>query len=389
MLKQAILLMFVMQACGGLKPENNLMKTTCDTLSMIPPAQGKPLQYGLAGAVTGCDDNRIIVAGGSNFEDNLPWKGGTKMYHDDIFILTLKADGSGVWSQSAQKLPKPMAYSANVPAAKGFISIGGEDLSGKLDLVFQVSIEDDSVQFKALPELPIALSNAGAVQIQSTLYVAGGLDQEGASDCMLSIDLSAENPKWTTLANLPEKLSHAVVAGQSDGTEDCVYVIGGRNKTGLTSTFLSNIWKYSPSSNQWTKAGLLKLNNEPGFGLSAGTGVSFGDRWILLFGGDKGIIFNQTETLNDLLAHTPEGIEKDKLLKEKDELLSNHPGFYKDILAYNTRSSELVKIGEIPGKTQVTTSAFWWNNQVIIPSGEILPGRRTPEITRIQLVQEK
>lgn len=381
--------MLMITACGTFHTKSKQMKIECDTLSMIPPPQGKDMQYGLAGALSGCVGNQMIVAGGSNFEDNLPWRGGTKLYHDELYILTREKDNSLTWSHSKQRLPQPMAYSANVQTDNGFISIGGEDLTKKLDLVFQLIMVRDSVRFNTLPELPYALANAGAALIGSTLFVAGGLDSYGATDYFLYLDLLADDMKWTNLPKLPEHLSHAVVVSQNDGNEECIFVIGGRNKTGVTSNFLSNIWKYSPSTGQWTKAGKLQLSVQDSFGLSAGTGVSFGDRWLILFGGDRGILFNKTEKINDALSRLPTGPEKEKLLKEKDLLLSNHKGFSREILAFNTLTGVLHKVGDVPGYSQVTTNAFWWNNRIVIPSGEIRPGIRTPLVTSIKIEPEK
>ena len=388
MINQAIPILIMLSTFGSIKTGPKPMKIEFDTLSMIPPASGKSIQYGFAGALVGCDNNQLIVAGGSNFEDNLPWRGGTKLYHDNIYVLTHLENGSYLWIQLKQKLPFPMAYSALVPDGNGFISIGGEDLHGKLNQVFKFYMKGDSLCFKRFPALTFALSNSGAAKIGSKVYVAGGLDAKNATNHFMSLDLSSTDMKWERLPDLPESLSHAVVVSQSDGTEDCIFVIGGRNQTGVTSAFLSNIWKYSPSGKQWIKAGILQMRNQDKFGLSAGTGVAFGDRWIILIGGDKGNLFNKTEILNDKISKVPEGMEKEKLLKEKDTHLSNHPGFSKEILTFNTRTGELQKIGEVPGKSQVTTTAFWWNDEVIIPSGEIRPGVRTPLISSLKIIIE-
>lgn len=385
---QSIILLLLLSACGAVKTETKPMNIEFEKLTDLPPAAGKEIQVGLAGVLSGCDGNHIIVAGGSNFEDHLPWRGGTKLYHDEIYVLTMGKDNSLNWSQSWQRLPQPMAYSANVPAGKGFICIGGEDMNKKLEDVFRIFTDGDSVNLEMLPALPVALSNSGAALIGSKLFVAGGLDSKGAADCFLSLDLATNDIRWTNLPVLPQPLSHAVVVSQSDGKEECIYVLGGRNKTGITSVFLTDIWKYAPSSNKWIKAGTLQLNNQPAFGLSAGTGLSFGDHWIILFGGDKGIVFNQTEQINDLISKTPDGTEKERLLNEKDQFLSNHIGFSKEILAFNTLTGELQKVGEFPGFSQVTTNSFWWNNKIIIPSGEIRPGVRTPFVNSIKIESE-
>jgi solute:Na+ symporter, SSS family len=47
-------------------------------LPELPPNSGFNTQPGLAGPYTGMDDGVLIVAGGANFPDKLPWEGGQK-----------------------------------------------------------------------------------------------------------------------------------------------------------------------------------------------------------------------------------------------------------------------------------------------------------------------
>ena len=73
--------------------------------------------------------------------------------------------------------------------------------------------------------------------------------------------------------------------------------------------------------------------------------------------------------------------EQIDLLNEKLLLhLTGHPGFNRDILVYNTVTSALSVYGQLPFPTQVTTSAVPYKNGLILPSGEIRPGVRTPVI---------
>jgi N-acetylneuraminic acid mutarotase len=165
-------------------------------------------------------------------------------------------------------------------------------------------------------------------------------------------------------------------------------VIGGRNRTGEVSSFYSSIWKYKPSVQKWTSEGDI-LSDGKKLGLSAGTGIAAGSEHILLFGGDPGIYFNRTERLNNALEKASGDEEKQRLWKEKDEMLSSHPGFSKDILSFSTRSKKWEKIGNLTGESPATTSAFLWNGTVVIPSGEVRPGVRTPNVTGIEIQIEK
>lgn len=388
MFRRFLIALFLIPSCNP--PTSSLvnMKIEYDTLSMIPPAIGQTVQPGLAGALTGSCGSYLVVAGGSNFADNLPWRGGIKLYHDDIYILKTDSDGKLTWIQPTQKLSEPVAYSANVQTKDGFIVIGGENLKGMMTSVSKISVVDDSLQIKALPSLPVGLSNAGATLLDSQLIVCGGLDSKGASNKCFGLNLTNLSSGWKDLPDLPEALSHGVVAAQSDGNENCIFVVGGRAKTGVTSTFFSTIWKYSPSKMNWSEVGSLKLDDKK-LGLSAGTGVAYGNRWIILIGGDQGNLYSRTELFNDSIARSPEGPDRNRVIQEKDEFLTTHPGFSRDVLAFNTRSAVLKKLGVLPVASQVTTTAFWWNDRIIIPGGEVRPGVRTALISSLKITKEK
>lgn len=358
-------------------------------IPVLPPAIGKTKQHGVAGAVTGICGKHLVVAGGANFEDNVPWRGGTKSYHDEIYLLSHDKKGDYIWSQTALVLPEPVAYPACATVSGGMLSIGGENKSGPVNKVLLLRFRQNKLQFKPLPNLPEAISSAGAAVIGDKVYVAGGLTEKGESDHFFMIDLSVRKPHWKSLSALPYTLSHGVVVAQSDGNETCVYVIGGRYRAGEVSTFLNTVLKYSPSRDTWEKVGEINSGKGEPFGLSAGTGVAYAEKYIVLFGGDKGIIFNQTERINNTLASLPAGPEKEELFLKKDKLLSEHEGFFRDVLLFNTVTLKFETAGALPVTAPVTTTAVWWNHKVYIPSGEIKPGIRTDEVLVVELNGDK
>jgi N-acetylneuraminic acid mutarotase len=97
-------------------------------------------------------------------------------------------------------------------------------------------------------------------------------------------------------------------------------------------------------------------------------------------GGDNGTVFHRIEEYNVNITAAKTQEEKKRLETEKIQLLNNHPGFSRDILVYNTVKDCWTKVGELPRFGPVTTTAVKWNGEIFIPSGEIKPGRRTPEI---------
>jgi len=59
--------------------------------------------------------------------------------------------------------------------------------------------------------------------------------------------------------------------------------------------------------------------------------------------------------------------------------LNQHPGFNRTMLAYHTITDTWRTVGEIPA-SRVTTPTAQWRGLWIVPSGEVSPGVRSPEI---------
>ncbi len=60
-------------------------------LSSLNEINGKP-SLGYAGPVTGIINNHLIIGGGANFPDSMPWLGGKKnimMMHSYLFLQVI------------------------------------------------------------------------------------------------------------------------------------------------------------------------------------------------------------------------------------------------------------------------------------------------------------
>jgi N-acetylneuraminic acid mutarotase len=81
----------------------------------------------------------------------------------------------------------------------------------------------------------------------------------------------------------------------------------------------------------------------------------------------------------------PDLEDRDKVNNDKIGVLTNHEGFETHIYTFNAIKNICQKSGTIPEMAQVTTTAFYWDKAIVIPSGEIKPGVRTPVIRSIKL----
>jgi N-acetylneuraminate epimerase len=347
----------------------------------LPSEDNRRPGLGVAGPVTGYSNSVLIIAGGANFPDSLPWKGGKKKYYDKVYVFKKDAKQLKTISTSFQ-LPFTIAYSANCSTEKGIIYAGGENEAGISSKVFLLNWNESNAQLliSNLPDLPEALTNASSDCIGDIIYVAGGETAQGVSKKLYSLDLNSIDKGWKILTDLPVPVSHTVLLAVSRIGKNFLYLAGGRSKqaNGISDLY-NHLLIYDVANNSWYKGKPIP------YAISAGTGAAFTGKGIFVFGGDKGEVFHKVEMLNAALQKTMSEEEKKNSIEEKNNLLTKHPGFSKEILFYDFSIDEWRRIGSIPFKTPVTTTAIKVKEYVFIPSGEIRAGVRTPAILSVKL----
>lgn len=344
---------------------------------------GNRSAIGFAGMVGGVSHDVLIVAGGANFPDKLPFQGGKKHFSDSIFILERKND-SFYWNEkNTIKLNEPIAYAGYATTRKGVVYVGGDNEKGisSKTYVLKWNTQKQQVEKTALPDLPVAVTAPAVAAIGNVVYVAGGDEAAYSSDRFVCIDIAERNPSWKTLPAVPKPLANASLVA----VEKKLYLIGGRTKTSKgISNLHSEVYYFNVANNKWHKAaGIFDGNNHTPFTATAAFNID--DKFILLAGGDKGDVFHHIETYFYEMANATSDNQKEQLLAEKNELVMHHQGFSTDVLLYDIENNKWSKFPGMPYAAQVTTCAVKWNNDLFICSGEIRPGVRSPKIIRIQL----
>ena len=59
--------------------------------------------------------------------------------------------------------------------------------------------------------------------------------------------------------------------------------------------------------------------------------------------------------------------------------VEKHPGFAKEILAYNVNTGQWRTNGLVPAP-RATLPTVFWKNRFVMPSGELRPGVRSPQV---------
>lgn len=365
----SIFLTFTLNACVVMqKNPEQIQWSIFDTL----PPQNQHPSLGYAGPLTGIYKDLLFIGGGANFPEKMPWLGGKKKYYDQLFVKNIEQINSQFQEFN---LPFSIAYSANCSTPQGIIAIGGENESGVSNRTILINWENNTPKFNDLPKLPIAVTNAAITYIKDEVFVIGGEDATQAYANLYKLNLKNTPSGWEKLTDLPHPVSNTIFLASDDGKN--LYLFGGRKKNlGDTSTFYANVYQYQVLENKW-----IELAPMP-YPLSAGTGSFINKHTVVLYGGDKGIIYHQTEKLINAINQEKDNHKKEELIASKTKLQSEHPGFSKTLLYFDIRSNTWTVGTNIPYVAPVTTTAIKNHNQIFIPSGEIRAGVRSPLILK-------
>nr|WP_315203520.1 galactose oxidase [uncultured Flavobacterium sp.] len=376
-----ILLPFIMSTNEAFSQKTEIHQIEWKTAAQLKNEDGS-VSLGFAGPINGVSNGVLIVSGGANFQDKMPWEGGKKHYSKEIHVLE-KIKGEFVWNKNSRStLPEPIAYCGSTATDLGIVYVGGENENGLSNKAFILkwNTEKKEVETKALPNFPIAITNIALTHIKNVVYAIGGDEAQKSSDLVASLDLNTPKPEWQIAPKLPLALANATAVVQKNRSGKSIYVIGGRTKTPSGISDLHNTtYAFDLQKQIWEKcAPLSDGKNTTNF--SAGTGVAAGNHSIVIVGGDNGLVFHKIETYLAKIAQTVSQEEKAKLIAEKNILNTTHEGFYKGILLYNTLTNSWSKIGDLPFLAHVTTTATLWDHEIVFSNGEIKPGIRTPNI---------
>ena len=378
----AIYILLMLNNMPAVAQSKKVISIEWKTIAELPPFRDQSKSIGVAGPVVGIINNKLIVAGGANFPDKMPWQGGKKIYYNNISIFNKEKEQ--VFQEKIQNsLTSNIAYAANCITPLGVVYAGGENELGLSDKVYLLQWDEASNNLRQtkLPDLPVETTNGSLVCIDNTIYFLGGETLTNTTNQFYSLNLIKINLGWMTLPVLPKPLSNMVVVAQYLDGQKQIYLMGGRakQKNGI-SDFSSDVYSFDIHLKIWDKKKSLP------YPLSAGTGAVFSEKYILLFGGDRGERFNKVEQTISNINLEKDELRKENLISIKNKLLESHPGFSNEILLYNTQKNIWLSNGFIPFNTSVTTNLVQWGDEIIIPSGEIKAGVRTPRIISAKII---
>lgn len=331
----AVALFWIAGACTG-------AAETWEKLSPIPDGNG------VAGAFAGVSGGALLVAGGANFPGKKPWEGGEKVWHDKVYALPERGADWVV----AGRLPRPLGYGVSATHAGSVVCAGGSDARGHHTEVFRLTWEAGVLAVVPLPALPGPMANGCGALLGEVLYVADGQASptaEEALDTVYRMDLSMASPCWETVAPIP---GGGRILAAAAGFDGAFWVVGGASlhagaKGKPERTYLHDAWRYDVGR------GWRRVADLPHPVVAAPSPLPVLADGFLVLGGDDG---TQVDTL-------PEA----------------HRGFVPHSLRYDMKSGAWHEAGTLPAP-RVTVPCVPWAGGWAIPSGEMRPGVRSPEV---------
>jgi SSS family transporter len=265
-----------------------------------------------------------------------------------LVIDRVMAEDNLVWKQLAS-VPDALGIEPGVAFC------GGSNADGHHADCWLLRWKSGKLQQEALPSLPRACANACGALLGDTIYIAGGIERPDSTTAMhqfWAMNLREQPWQWRELPPWPGPERMLSTAAVQDGA---FYLSSGASLASSTDgkpvrSYLTDAYRYRP------KDGWTRIADLPRAAVAAASPApALGQSSFLVLGGDDG-------TLVDF------------------HPLDQHPGFPKTMMAYHTITDTWKTLSNELPASHVTTSSIWWQGQHVIPSGEIRPGVRSPEV---------
>jgi N-acetylneuraminic acid mutarotase len=313
-----------------------------------------PNPIGFAAPFAGTSGGALIVAGGANFPGALPWDGGQKVWFDSVFVLP---EPQGRWL-TGFKLPRAIAYGVCASTPGGVLCAGGSDAHQHFRDVFLLSWKDGKIEIRNFPRLPRPTANGCGALVGNIFYLAGGIEKPDATNALhtfWSIDIAARKPVWKELEPWPGPARMLAVAGAGNGE---FFLFSGvelsSDSTGKpVRHYLRDAYRFAP------REGWKRISDLPRAAAGAPSPAIRHNGQLLIISGDDGTQVNF-------------------------EPKSAHPGFPKDVLAYDLSVDRWNRLANSPF-SRATAPVVGWNGMAVIPNGETKPRSRTPEVWALKL----
>ena len=359
-----------------------LTSTIDDRFCFLPDL---PDTIGVAGPFVGVHNGALIVAGGANFPNKSLIDGGQKVWHEQVYVLL---PGNKTWDTTFQ-LKRPIAYGGSATTKDGVVIVGGSDSERDYSEAWLLEWNRDERRLvqSPLPPLPDATFECRAAAIGNRVYVVTGRSMQHPNHDlkkMWMLNLSAKQRGWKELSVWPGPArTNTNLAVQELNGRECLFLFAGvhvtkSNAGEVVRDFRTDGYRYQPANDKWTAIASLPAWDDPRSisdkarferqpaSCTASAAIAIGDDSIYVFGGTTGRYIRLPDGSMRPFAYRPLNPRR--------------------VLKYDVVNNRWSHIGQMQIGA-IVTSAVKWNGQVVIPSGEIKPGIRTPRVQMLSLTE--
>lgn len=385
--------------------------------SLPPQADGRAAA-GVGAPFAGEHNGVALLAGGSNFPDEPLLKGGKKHYCADIYALP---PGRTNWVAGGM-LSQPLAEGMSATTLRGIVCVGGAaggDASSRRAFLLTWDAARGQAVETDLPDFPCGVRLGAAAAKDNRVYVAGGEYSASLPSDVWTLDLDAPQAGWRPLPDLPGpkgRMQAVAFVQNGDHKKTYLHVIGGyaKNAEGILQS-VTNGFAYDlaqpPASGRWHPISPVVVRGQrsegrgprtegrgprPEIGTPAsGSGATAwpligarcatsGDQHVLVFGGLDAAYFDDNQ--RKIAALTGEAKEA-----QRGAYLSTVPNTWnRHVLAYHTVTDRWFVLGEAPILPTVAGAVIKRaDGSILLASGEIQPGIRTPVCAVGEFVQRR
>ncbi len=232
------------------------------------------------------------------------------------------------------------------------IGCGGSDANQHYADCFRLQVDGDRWTYERLPDLPAPRANACGALVGHAMYVVGGQESPSsvrAESNVWKLDLAKPSQGWEVLPDLP---GEGRILATAVGWDGKLWIFGGASLSAdaqgkAQRTYHRQAFVFEP------ERGWVSMEALPFPSVAAASPSAYSSSGPMLLGGDDG----------------------SQVGKDPKE----HSGFSRAVICYNVRTKNWEKREDAP-IGQVTLPVVLWKDRWVMPSGEIRPGVRTPEV---------
>jgi len=346
---------------------------------------GRPA-IGVGAPFYGEHNGVALLAGGSNFPEAPLLVGGPKRYCADIVALSA---GSTNWV-AAGRLSQPIAEGVSATTSKGVVCVGGAadgEISARAFLLTWDGARGQAAE-RALPDFPCRTRLGAAAAREALVFVAGGEGTDALSSDVWRLDLDAPEKGWRALPPLPGvkgRMQAQAFVQNGDQKRTYLFVIGGYAKhadggwVALTDGYSYDLAQQDDTGGWRQISAAAPIADRPSaspaaaWPLIGAKCVATGDQHVLFFGGLDAAYFDDNQRKMASLTGTAREAQR---IAYQSAVPTT---WNRNVLVYHTVTDRWFELGEVPFPPTVAGAAIGRaNGGILLASGEVQPGVRTP-----------